>query len=354
MAVTIKTIARHAGVDHSTVSRALSGSSRVHPATAARIRAIAQDLGYTPSRIGRGLKTNRTYTLGLVVTYLTNPFLTEIVQGVEDRTQPANYSLFVSSTNADPEREAAVVRMFLEQRVDGILVCASRLGAHYRKLLTEQPVPIVLINNEAEGKYAYTVANDDRGGAVAAVEYLIGLGHRRIGYLGAADAGTANTDRLAGYRAALDAAGITVGPRYVQHATQGIASASAAAVQYWLHQPPTERPTAIFCFDDLLAIGALRAFKDAGLRVPDDISVVGFDDIEMAAYVDPPLTTFAQPKHKLGYRAGDMMLQLLEGTTVPTAPIILPGHLVVRQSAAAPPEDEHLVPGVAQPTITPV
>jgi len=337
MAVTIKTIARAAGVDHSTVSRALNGDPRVHPTTAQRIRALAAQLGYTPSRIGRGLKTKRTFTLGLVVDYLTNPFLTEVIQGVEDRTQPAGYSLFVAVTRGDPEREAAIVRQFREQRVDGILVCPSHVGAEYRTLIAERSVPIVLINNEGPGEFAYSVSNDDRGGMFACAEYLIGLGHRRIGYLGVAGGGSANAVRCAGYLAAIAAGGVTVRSVGIQLARLGLAWASAEAVRPWLEQPPAERPTAICCFDDLLAIGALRAFREAGLRVPEEMAVVGFDDIEMAAYTNPPLTTFAQPKYELGQRAADLMLQLVDGGDGIVAPVVLRGKLVVRQSAAAPP-----------------
>ncbi|HEX6289778.1 MAG TPA: LacI family DNA-binding transcriptional regulator [Herpetosiphonaceae bacterium] len=336
MAPTIKTIARQAGVTHSTVSRALRGDPRVRPETTARIQAIAEELGYTPSRIGRGLKTRRTHTLGLVVSHITDPFLTEVIHGVQDKVLPASYSLFVAATNVDREREAAIVRSFREQRVDGILICSSRLGGLYRTLIAEQRVPIVLINNQGEGQYAYAVAHDDRRAASACVEHLIGLGHRRIGYLGNERGGSANADRLVGYHAALSAAGLSVGSTDVQQAHTGRADASAEAIRPWLEQAPDERPTAICCYNDLLAIGALRALKLAGLHVPGDISLVGFDDIDMAAYIDPPLTTFAQPKHALGYRAAEMMLRLLDRATDSVAPVLLYGDLVVRMSAGRP------------------
>ena len=336
MAVTIKTIAQQAGVTHSTVSRALRDDPRVRPETMARIRAIADQLGYTPSRIGRGLKTQRTHTLGLVVSHITDPFLTEVIHGVQDKVLPAGYNLFVAATNVDPQREAAIVRSFREQRVDGILICSSRLGGLYRTLIAEQAQPIVLINNQGTGQYAYTVAHDDRRAASACVEYLIEHGHRRIAYLGNGRGGSTNADRLAGYHAALRAAGLAAQPTDVQHAATGGADASAAAIQIWLQQAPAERPTAIFCYNDLLAIGALRTLKQAGLHVPGEISLVGFDDIDMAAYVDPPLTTFAQPKHALGYQAAELMFRLLDRAVDGAAPVLLYGKLVARQSAGPP------------------
>jgi DNA-binding LacI/PurR family transcriptional regulator len=332
MTPTIKTIAQQAGVTHSTVSRALRGDPRVRPETTARIRAIADELGYTPSRIGRGLKTQRTHTLGLVVSHITDPFLTEVVRGVYDKVLPANYSLFVAATNVDREREAAIVRSFREQRVDGILICSSRLGGLYRTLIAEQSLPIVLINNQAEGQYAYAVAHDDRRAAKDCVAHLIDIGHQRIGYLGNQRGGSTNADRLAGYHAAMTAAHVPVRATDVQHASTGHPTASVEPIQTWLRQPDSERPTAIFCYNDLLAIGALRALKHAGLRVPDDISLVGFDDIDMAAYVDPPLTTFAQPKHALGYRAAEMMFHLLDRSADGAGPVMLYGELIVRQS----------------------
>jgi LacI family transcriptional regulator/LacI family repressor for deo operon, udp, cdd, tsx, nupC, and nupG len=339
MAVTIKTIAQQAGVTHSTVSRALRDDPRVRPATTARIRAIADELGYTPSRIGRGLKTQRTHALGLVVSHITDPFLTEVIHGVQDKVLPANYSLFVAATNVDPQRETAIVRSFREQRVDGILICSSRLGGLYRTLIAEQAQPIVLINNQGSGQYAYTVAHDDRRAASACVEYLIGCGHRRIAYLGNERGGSTNADRLAGYHAALQAAGVAARPTDVQHAPTGAADAGAAAIQTWLQQTPAERPTAIFCYNDLLAIGVLRALKQASLHVPGDISLVGFDDIDMAAYLDPPLTTFAQPKHALGYQAAELMLHLLDQAVDGAAPVLLYGNLIVRQSVGPPPSE---------------
>ena len=336
MSVSIKDIARIAGVSHSTVSRALSHSPLVNVETAERIRQLADEMGYTPSAIGRSLVTRRTQTIGLVVTHLSDPFVAEVAQTVEETAQDRGYSVLVS-TAGDPTREVAAVRMLRERRVDGIVVMSSVVGRRYLSLLSELQAPIVLINNQHDGQYVYSVGMDDVGGAREAVAYLIRRGHRRIGYIAGPPDAVASDDRQAGWQAALAEAGLTADPALVATPAEGGGRplGGERATRDLLARP--DPPTAIFCYNDRSALGALKTARSLGRRVPADVSIMGFDDIDLAAYLDPPLTTIAQPKAELGQRAVEMVLALLKtkgnGAAVERA-LLLPGRLVERASVA--------------------
>ncbi|MFN2166992.1 MAG: LacI family DNA-binding transcriptional regulator, partial [Anaerolineae bacterium] len=181
MPVTIKDIAEAAHVSHTTVSRALKGHGRISPATAERIQRLALEMGYSPSAIAQSLVNQRTRTIGVVVTTIADPFVINIVNGIEDAAHEAGYSVFLSSSHNDPDREMAVVETFYRRRVDAVIVTASRVGSLYAAYLERFQVPIVLINSQAEGDYLHAVTSDDVQGAVLAVEHLLALGHRRIG-----------------------------------------------------------------------------------------------------------------------------------------------------------------------------
>ena len=331
MGVSIKDIAKAAGVSHSTVSRALSDSPLVKEETKRRIQRLAREMGYSPSAIARSLATKRTYTIGLVVTTIADPFVADIVRGVEEVALDKGYSVLLSNSNADPQREMAVVKTFHERRVDGVIVTASRVGDLYLPLLEEIGAPIVLINNLRDGKYVYSVATDNVHGAELATRYLIELGHRRIGYIACPNKERSNRDRLEGYRRALREANIAFQPALVARGDGKVEGGREGMRQLLFLSPP---PTAVFCYNDLTAIGAMMAVKGAGLRVPDDVSLVGFDDIAMASYVDPPLTTVRQRKYEMGRLAMEMLLNILSGEEA-TKSIVLQGELIVRKSCQA-------------------
>jgi DNA-binding LacI/PurR family transcriptional regulator len=333
MTATIKTIAKLAGVSHSTVSRALNGDPRITPETIARIVRIAGEVGYTPNRAGRSLKTKRTYTLGFAVDSLANPVHAEFLRGIEECLQGSDYSLLFAITRGRADAEARAMQTFAEHGVDGILICPSTVSPAVRRFLDETHIPVVLIHPLVDTDYRYTVMHDDWFGGYAATQYLIAQGHRQIGYLGILDINRMNENRRAGYLSAMHDAGLSVSEGMIQAVQDGILSGSAGALRRWLDNP-SQRPTAIFCYDDLLAIGAMRALKDSALPVPGAISVVGFDNIEMTAYTDPELTTFAQPKFEMGYRAAEMLLALLEKREGIEAPLTLRGQLIERASVS--------------------
>ncbi len=327
MPVTIKDIAKAAGVSHTTVSRALKGNPRISPETTTRIRELARQMGYTPSAVAQSLLSQRTLTIGMVITTIADPFVAEVVEGVERVAQEAGYSVFLSSSHNDPDREMAVVETLHRRRVDAIIVTSSRVGSLYSSQLDQIQVPIVLINNNQEGEYLYSVAVDDGQGAQLALEHLITLGHRRIGYIGTAGRPKSNRRRLTGYQTALERIGIRPDPALIPSpkAKSDIEQGKAA-----LEPLLVAEATAVFCYNDRTAIGLLLACRQRGISVPQELSLVGFDDIESALYVTPPLTTVRQPRLELGKLAMTMTLDLLEGQE--TQDRLLACELVVRES----------------------
>jgi DNA-binding LacI/PurR family transcriptional regulator len=332
MAVSIKDIARAAGVSHSTVSRALADSPLVKEETKQRICKLAQEMGYSPSAIARGLVTKRTRTIGLVVTTIADPFVAEVVRGVEEPALDRGYNIVLCNSNAQPQRELAAVSALHEKRVDGIIVSASRVGDLYLPMLVETGVPIVLVNNEHSGRYVYSVVTDDEAGGRLATEYLLDLGHNRIGYISGPDMSSTNVNRLRGYKRALEARGLIPDPRWIVPGN-GDAQGGEEGMARLLSLPVP--PSAVFCYNDMTAIGALLAARRLGWVVPDQVSVIGYDDISFAAYTNPALTTMEQRKYEMGSLAMRMMLDLLDGVSS-VEKVLLPARLIVRESCAPP------------------
>jgi len=333
--VSIKDIARAANVSHPTVSRALSHSPLVRGETADRIRLIATSLGYRPSAIARSLATKKTKTIGVVVTTIADPFIADVVSGIEETANDHSYSVFLANSNANPDREVKVVHSFHERRVDGIIVTASRVGTLYVPLLSQLKVPIVLINNQhpdAPDEFIYSVMIDNLKASTQVMKYLIGLGHRRIAYIGDQAGFQSDTERFTGYRQSLAFANYPFLPELVVHG-DGKPEGGRQAMEKLLALPIP--PTAVFCYNDMSALGALRALYGHGIRVPDDISLVGFDDLAIASYTSPLLTTVGQPKQQMGRMAMETMLKLISGVDT-KANIKVEGELIIRESTAPP------------------
>ncbi|MGP8082471.1 MAG: LacI family DNA-binding transcriptional regulator [Terracidiphilus sp.] len=326
----IKDIARLAHVSHPTVSRALQNSPLVNPRTAEKIRKIAEQAGYRPSAVARGLVTRRTRTIGLVVTTVADPFTSEVFSGIEQEAHERGYCVFLAESNADPEREREVVKTFAERRVDGIIVTSSRVGALYLSLLEEMMVPIVLVNDQHPGAFIHSVMIRNQEGSRAAANHLIGLGHRRIAYLGDRTGYQSEAERCAGYREALEAAGIEFIAELVVYG-DGKPEAGLSAMDQLLAL--SDPPTAVCCYNDLSALGAMRSISLRGLRVPEDISVAGFDDLFFASYMQPPLTTVRQPTRRMGQLAMESLFKLMSGDESEIR-IKVDAELIVRESTA--------------------
>jgi DNA-binding LacI/PurR family transcriptional regulator len=328
----IKDIARKANVSFSTVSRALQNSPLISRRTAEKIQKIARESGYRASAVARGLVTQKTKTIGVVVTSIADPFVSEVVDGIEECCNDHGYSVILANSNADPDRERKVVQAFYERRVDGIVVTSSRVGALYIPLLSEMRVPIVLVNNQHPGEFVHSVMIENVQGSLEATNHLIQLGHRRIAYLGDRFGHQSDTERFSGYRRALDGAALPFVPELVVHG-DGKSEKAIAATESLLRLK--EPPTAIFCYNDMTALGVLRALHAHGLVVPTDISVVGFDDLFIASYTNPPLTTVRQPRRRMGLLAMESLLHLMSGQN-PSQAITVAAELVIRESSAPP------------------
>ena len=315
--ISIKDIARAAGVSHSTVSRALNNNPLISEPTRSRIKTFAAQMGYTPNAVARSLKAQRSGTIGLALTSLTDPFFADVMAGVEAVAGDAGLSMFVSATHNDPEREMEIIETFHRRRVEGIIVAASRLSNRYRDRLEGIRVPIVLINQHAEESQPmfHAVAFDEFSGAHLIVDYLVSLGHRRIGYLGLGNRQRSNHLRLSGYRAALLEVGITADSTWeLVIPSSDIQNQPDIAVGMQ-HIPAliARGVTAIFCYNDRVAVGGLQACRQNAVTVPGDISIAGFDDIVLAKYITPSLTTVRQPRDEMGRLATELILSLLEG-----------------------------------------
>lgn len=330
MPVSIKDIARIAGVSHSTVSRALADSPLVNERTKERICQLARDMEYTPSAIARSLVRQRTETIGVVVSTVADPFVSEVVRGIEETAFDSGFSVLLCESGNSRDREIAGVKMLREKRVDGIVVSASTVGDFYMPLLDELHIPIVLVNREQGTRYEYSVVTDDIDGGEQAIRHLLELGHRRVGLITGPTESQSSSNRLLAYRQTLERHGIAFDPDLVAPG-DGRADGGRAGAADLLSRP--HPPTAIFGYNDMTAIGAIAAAKKRGLDVPGDVSVVGFDDIAFAEFVDPPLTTVRQRKYEMGRLAMDMVLDLLSGK-MPAAKVFLRGELIVRESSA--------------------
>jgi LacI family transcriptional regulator len=319
---TIDDVAARSGMSTATVSRVLSGSAPARPATRERVLAAARELDYRPSGIARALKRRETRILGLVITDVTNPFYPQIVRAVEEAAHARGYGILLADAGDDSARELEHLDLLVERRVDGIIVASSRMTRRHSARMRAVTVPVVLINATTGGGLA-AVTTAHRLGARRAAEHLLGLGHVRIGHISAPAEHAASRLRRQGVRDAVDAV-VVDGDGGVEGGAQAVAALLRSGV------------TGIVAYNDLTAIGALRGLRQAGALVPKDVSVIGFDDIEMAAWTDPPLTTIRQPTDALGQWAVDRLARVLaDGRSTAVERVVLSPELVVRGSTAA-------------------
>lgn len=338
MPASVKDIARLTGVSVTTVVRALKGRPDVSEQTRERVLEAARRARYQPNLLARSLVTQRTFTAGIVVPDLDNPFFPALLKGIEAALWEREYNVVLSDTNYDPEKEEAAIRGFLSRRVDGLIISPQGRSTvtPWFSDLAESGLPVVYLTKMEPAKVNAVFA-DDMGGAYAMTGHLLALGRRRILYAGNRLSAWANAERVAGFTAALDRAGVPAADRLVRLADGNSIESGYRLVRDAL--TAGDRPDAVFAFDDIMAIGARRALAEAGRRVPDDVALAGFDNIDLSALPEIDLTTVDIPKLDLGREAAALLLRLMEkrsgepnggGTN-----IILETRLVVRGSCGA-------------------
>ena len=327
--VSIKDIARRANVSPSTVSRALNNHPRISEETRKEIQALAKEMGYVPSAIARNLVARRSATIGIAIADFLDPFYSDIIAGVEDIAIANDYHIFVSSFYRDRERELGLLNAFYERRLAGIVVAGSVIDNEYLRFPHRDVMPVVLVNCPS---FPVSVSTDKVKGARLAVEHLIGLGHRRIAYVRHAHQYQTAQLRLTGYKETLARYNIPLDERYVVAGNERF-TGGVRAVDRLLALP--DPPTAVFCFNDMTAVGVINAFLKRGVSVPGDVSVVGYDDLDIASYYYPALTTVRQPTYQLGREAAKMLSACIAGQQNP-APLVTEPQLIVRESTAPP------------------
>ncbi len=331
--MTIIDIARAAGVSKSTVSLVLNADKRVRPATRAAIEAAISRLGYVYNRGAANLRGATSSLIGLVINDLTNPFFAELAAGIEDALFQRDLVPILANTSENPDRQARVLKSLREHGVAGIIMCPAR-GTDAWTLANQLPpsVPIVITTRRISGSPLPYVGADNRLGARQAAAHLAGLGHRRIGFLGGEAKMTTHQEREAGWRDALAAAGIPVDESLV---FQGAPTRRGGfeAMQRLLATP--RPPSAVLCYNDIVAIGATRALLDRGMLPGEDMGVVGFDDIAEAQDNAPPLTTISADAKQLGARCAESLLSLINGEDPASLSYLGETRLIIRQSCGA-------------------
>ena len=326
--VTIKDVARAAGVSVATVSRVWNDAAFVSPETRQRVAEIAARLGYSPHGAARSLITRTTFALGVLLPDLYGEFFSEIIRGIDHRAQAAGYHLLVSSSHESKDEIDAALRS-MRGRVDGMIIMSSDLEARRTLHALQGSFPVVLLNGGAESDAFDTITIENHEGAREMTRHLLARGHRRIAMIGGPRRNFDAAERLRGYESALAEKGIALDESLLVQGDFSELSGHRAVKQLLALEP---RPTAIFAANDSMAIGALSALRENDLRVPDDMAVAGFDDIPLARYMHPPLSTVHVDISQLGERAAALLLSTLEQGTRPHEHLQLSTTLVIRAS----------------------
>lgn len=329
---TIKDIAKLANVSYATVSRALNNKRGVKGETGRKIRKIAAELDYRPNAIARGLVKKQTHTIGLIIPDITNPFFPEVARGIEDGARDSGYSVFLCNTNWEIKREILYLNLLAEKRVDGIIIAPISNQVDFLEKTLRGKIPVVYVSNAPRNtKNSFVVIDSIRGGFLA-TRHLIESGYKSIGFIGAQEDLVNISERLEGYKLALKEYGMEIRQEQVRFGD------FKRETGYRIIQRMIEiddYPRAVFAENDLLALGVIQGVKEMGLSVPEDIAVVGFDDIPFAAFPEVQLTTISQPKYEMGKSAVEIVLAKIEkrGPETPARRIVLEPELIIRRSS---------------------
>ncbi|MGO4184289.1 LacI family DNA-binding transcriptional regulator [Paenibacillus sp. MCAF9] len=331
--VTIKDIAKAASVSVTTVSRALNGYDDVNEGTRLKIKTIADQLGYSPNMAARSLISKKTKTLGLLLSNVTRDsskdnIAFEVLCGINDRSGELDYDLVLFSTTPQKQKVKSYKTLCQERGVDGVIIMGIRLDDPYLEEIVSSDIPCVLIDITLQGPNVGYVTSDNTTGALAATNHLLESGHRHIAMINGHEQAAVSLLRLEGYRQALQSSSVPFDETLVLNGSFSEHGGREAARQILSSRPEV---TAIFCSSDLMALGALQGVKDMGKKVPDDISIIGFDNIDLTAYCTPALTTVHQHKYELGSQAAQILIEMLEGKEI-IHHVMLGTELMIRDS----------------------
>jgi len=326
---TIREVAESAGVSYATVSHVINNTRLVSPETRERVLVAMDALNYRPNALARSLRQGKTNTIGLVLPDSANPFFAEISRSIEDEAFKKGYSVFLCNTELDTQRELFYVNVLSNKQVDGIIFVAAGDQADSLDFLLRQKMPVVMIDRDLPNVEVDAVLTDHQLGGFLATHHLIELGHKRIACIAGPSTITPSAERMTGYERALEQAGLSYDEHLIirgdYHAQSGMEITHSI-----LKLNP--RPTAIFALNDLMALGALRAAAEAGYSVPTDLAVVGYDDLELAQFTNPPLTTIAQPKKEIGFQAVNLLVDRMSRKSLPPSRVVLAPELIIRRS----------------------
>ena len=334
--MTLKDVAARAGVHPATASRALNPETRilVSEDTTRRVLAAADELGYRPNPVARSLRTRRSHTVGVLIPDLNNPLFPPIVRGIDDRLAAADYVALIGNTDGDDERERVVFEQMRARHVDGFVLATAHLRSPLLAEAARAEIPVVLMNRLVEDYSIPSVSVDNERGVRMAVSHLAELGHRRIAHIAGPQDLSTGRSRYQGFVSAMAACGLPVDPSLVVFAGRFSLAEGQRCCRELLELP--ERCTAVAAGNDMLALGCYAALDAAGLTCPQDLSVVGFNDMPLAGRLQPPLTTISIPETDLGRLAAECLISLIEDPDQPAVHLLVPVSLVVRGSTAPP------------------
>jgi LacI family transcriptional regulator len=328
-------VARLAGVSRATVSYVINdrsgGNVRISDETRKRVMQVVEKLGYQPNVLARSLRDGETHTIGIILPDSDNPFFAEVARGVEDTSFKHGYSVILCNSDGDLEKEQFYSKVLAKKQVDGILFLAAGDSAETLESLVSQGVPLAVVDREVAGMALDTILTHNAYGGQLATRHLLGLGHQRIGCIRGPSNVTPSAERFAGYQRALAEAGVPLNEQLIKRGDFQFESGQKAARELLILE---DRPTALFACNDLMAIGAISTAVSLGFCVPNDLSVVGFDDIRLASVYNPALTTVVQPKYEMGVVATEMLLERVRDPQILPRRRVLDTSLVVRLSTA--------------------
>jgi len=328
---TIKDVARQVGVSTATVSHVINNTRFVSEGLKEKILQTIRDLNYQPNAIARSLVKRKTHTIGIIISDILNPFYTAIVRGIEDVTYKSGYNVVLCNTDEDPEKEMLYIQILMEKRIDGLVISTAFQDGGHPLLSQLKGIPLVAVVRKINNLASDAVLGDNSGGVYKAIDHLIQLGHRRIGIISGPTGLSSGAERLAGYKKALEGHRIPIEEDRIKIGDFKRESGYSLTKELFKLSP---LPTALFVANNQMTIGALQALTELKIRIPEDISFVGFDDMEWYSFLDPPLTTVEHSPYILGKTAGEVLLQRISHKRKNPKKVFIPSHLIIRKSTA--------------------